>query len=719
MGAWLSFPRRSKKEKMISVRPFGRHLWRISAPYYSQVLRDCAKAVPGIRWEGAEKCWVGYVDAVDAVARALEAKDAPVNRNTLPKGGDAPFDASLPCLPVSYEGLRDYQKVGVDFLVCNGASGVLLADDMGCVDGESIVSINRAAVTRKVTIAWLYNNLATRKTGDYAVTRIRSLCGDTFRLNDVIRVLDKGIKPVLRIKLTSGKTIRVTPDHEFVTPHGDCRADALVRGQAVWVNGGKVVFIPKEDRVSSVRADGETHVYDIVCADPHRNFVANGIVVHNCGKSAQALRAARAFRNKTVIVCPSYVRGVWGNPQGQIEKWWPDAYPHTVVLGGTRPTPLTDETQVVIIHYDVVHAWVDTLIALGVRTFIGDEGHLLQNPKSRRSIACRAIARVCVIRMILTGTPMQNRPKDLWNVIDILSEGRMGANFFNFGIVFCNGHKEQVTPEKIVWDFKGVSNADELRTRMKFFMLRRTKADVALEIPPKTRQIIDVEVTKRHRYDVSLELLKSTSALRRALNVAADGKLKEAASLVRDYSEGHKVVVFTYRKSVAEFIVNSMTAARVKSAFIHGDVPQKKRDAIIVDAQQCKTDHVLAATIDSTSTGIDLSYADVCVFVELTWEPHKLAQAEARLHRFGQTRPVLIVYLIARGTGDELILQTVISKLETFENIIGSTGDLKSDLDSAPKGQDALDALYEAVVARQAVLEAAQIKIQKKKKVKS
>jgi SNF2 family DNA or RNA helicase len=540
----------------IRVSRFGAHLWKIGAPYYSAALRDCAKSVPGMRWEGV---WVGYADAVDAVYRRLEARGANLQRGDLPTG---PEKVETGSLLTSYKDLRDYQKIGVDFLLANGPTGALLADDMGL------------------------------------------------------------------------------------------------------------------------------------------------------GKSAQALRAARAFRGKTLVVCVSYARDNWAGREeelgkkSEVEKWWPDGFKNSLILSGTKPSlipVISQETQIVIIHYDILHAWVDALIAWGVRTIILDECQFCQSETSRRSKAARVIARTCAVRIGLSGTPMENRPRNLWNICDILSEGRFGENFFRYGVVFCNGHKEQITLDKVIWDFKGSSNEDELRHRLKFFMLRRTKVDVAAELPAMTRTIVNIDVGRKYQFQVTPVIAKSKKAMRRILNVAADGKLKEAVTLIRDYAEGRKVVVFTHRRRIAEYVVEAMTGYKVNASFIHGGVTQPKRLAIVKDAIRCKTDHVLAATINSMGTSIDLSYASVCVFLELTWEPSKLAQAESRLHRFGQKLPVLTVYIIARGTADELILHKVISKLGLQSDLgMGLSNGLQEDLDDAPKGQDALDELARAVEEQEA-----------------
>lgn len=258
--------------------------------------------------------------------------------------------------------------------------------------------------------------------------------------------------------------------------------------------------------------------------------------------------------------------------------------------------------------------------------------------------------------------------------------------------------------KKVVWKFDGVSNADELHRRLSFMMLRRTKEDVGLELPSKTRLVVNLDVSSKHRHGITQQLFQSKAAMRRALDASADGKLPDVAkTILLDLEQDARVVCFTHRRAIAEYFADAAATAGFATSVIHGGVDQNRRDVRIAEARRATGAHILAATIDTCSSSIDLTYASVGNFAELSWVPSTLAQAEARLHRSGQTKPVLIRYFIARGTADELILQSVISKLDAFEKIIGGADDnLKNDLDSAPKGDEALKRLYEAMVARQA-----------------
>jgi SWI/SNF-related matrix-associated actin-dependent regulator 1 of chromatin subfamily A len=444
------------------------------------------------------------------------------------------------------------------------------------------------------------------------------------------------------------------------------------------------------------------------------------------GKSACAARAARALRQKTLVVCPNFVKGVW---EKELAKWWPAAV--HVTLNGTKPNleelthcrvhrrsksgkqAVTVEPaaiDVAIINYDVAHAWVSTLQEWGFRTVIFDEGHYLQSQKSRRSLACRALAEAAIYKIALTGTPLTNRPKDLFNLVDTISPGRFG-NFFQYGLAFCDAHREEVTRDKVVWVFDGKSNPEELGRRLKFFMLRRTKEDVLLELPSKTRQVLEVDVPAKVRISPNASMLHSPKILRAALNAAADGKIPQVIELVRSHvDEGHSVIVACHRRAVAETISNAF--ADVGSGLIHGGFSLAQRQATID-----RKPTVLAVTIESVGVGIDLTFANVMVVAELTWEPHELAQLEARTHRFGQKRNVLIQYVIAKGTTDELIADAVIQKLDTINRVIGKSADgLKEDLEGSNNPIDPLKALYDAFMASSPAEEERPVEKPKRKK---
>jgi SNF2 family DNA or RNA helicase len=399
------------------------------------------------------------------------------------------------------------------------------------------------------------------------------------------------------------------------------------------------------------------------------------------GKSFQTVKAVRALRRKTIIVCEAHVRGVWerepelDDKGGELAKWWPKA--EVFKPYGVTPSPVPPKADVVVIHYDIIYAWVDALLewAADDLTIVFDEFQVLLSATSRRSEACRTLAHAARGRVGLSGTPPVDKIKNLHNAVDTICPGRFGE-FFPFAMRYAGALQKEVDgPEKtkkLVWDFSGRSNVKELRQRLDWFCLRRTKREVMKELPALQRQIVDVEVPPKFRVAMNARLVGDRGQMRRALDSAADGKLKSVLELIRGHLEaGQRVIVGTYRRAVCEKIADAI-GEYAPTKFIHGGIPLTRRNKIIAELRRVEGPVCLVTNIDCTKTGIDLTFANVGVIAELVWEPHELVQWEARAHRFGasEKEPVLMQYVIARGTGDELILHAVINKLDNFLDLV-------------------------------------------------
>jgi hypothetical protein len=480
--------------------------------------------------------------------------------------------------------------------------------------------------------------------------------------------------------------------------------------------GGLVQFIPSEDSVISVEPAGETDVYDIVCADPHRNFVANGIIVHNCGKTPQAIIAAEARLSFGVVptpttplvlvLCPALAKRHW---EREIKRWTGH---DATVLQGLRAGALP-ETRYIICNYDIIHGarrrdaagvmhahselpgWGEALAGRFL-VAICDESHMLRGKSSQR---LKAVAKLCKnipVVWMLSGTPMPNYVRDLWPQIDLMSGGLAGP-YWPWIKRYGDAHQA-----KYGWVDTGSSDLEELGARLAFFMLGRSTAAAALELPEKRRELfkVDVEMTAPTVREAH-EALSRGNAVARALRATAKAKRPMVvAQAVEALQAKQKVVVFTYHREQADAVAKAIKAqVECTLLCVHGDLSPDGRDAQATVFRDAASPACFVATIDSVGMAISLVGADLVLFGDLLYEPWKLLQAEKRCHRHGSTCRVLVRYLVAIGTIDEALAETVIAKLANIEEALGSdpeAGGLSGLLIEDPKTTATIvDALFE------------------------
>jgi SNF2 family DNA or RNA helicase len=421
------------------------------------------------------------------------------------------------------------------------------------------------------------------------------------------------------------------------------------------------------------------------------------------GKSAQAIATFDAIMPSgvIVIVCPAIVVHHW---EAQITRWGthfgtevplPDELPSRKA---ERAPVLESQRRWVVMSHDIARArqLAGTFpIAAGV---VLDEIHAYCDPRNKRTSAMRewregSGAGVPVLGM--TGTPMPAYVRQLWSPLDLLHPGRWGSKW-KFERRYANGHTQELQVgdrKRDIWVADGVTHADELATRLQAVMLRRLKADVALELPPLTRQIIEVDPSKREEAaaDVEADDLPPVPGahIRDALAAAEGRKLSHCLDLAREViAAGGRPLILTLRRSSASWL-----ASRLGVEAVTGDTPAQDRAATLqVDGAPCGV-----ATLASVTTGIDLISFDTVIMAGLDWVPSTMLQGEARAHRLGQLRSVVVYYLVALGTVDEAVRERVIDRLDTFATLMG--GDATNGMGETLRG-GSVDELLASLAAQ-------------------
>jgi SNF2 family DNA or RNA helicase len=393
------------------------------------------------------------------------------------------------------------------------------------------------------------------------------------------------------------------------------------------------------------------------------------------GKSAQALAAATALNAEhAVVVAPAITRSGWLKQQ---QRWAPGL-------------------QLEVYSYEAFTKVVKggAILPVFAPLLIVDEIHYASNPKSQRSKALAAwrAANPAAPILGLTGTPMTAEPRDLWHPLNLLWPGRFGTQW-QFEKRYCDGRWVEIpNAQKTVWVADGCSRAEELAARLARVMLRRTKAQVALELPPRERVIVEVEIpaTARRALAKAAVALDGRAGVSTLLSNIEEYKIEEACELAEQAKRnGERVLLLTTRRETAEVL-----GQRLNAPSADGSDSVAARERLLANAP------VAVATLYSVSTGVDyLSGFSTLIMVGLDWLPSVVLQGESRVHRIGSDKPVTIYYLIGRGTLDEVVRERVIERLDTFAELTG--GDASGGFGDSLRGgsEDELLASIVAAVA--------------------
>ena len=312
-----------------------------------------------------------------------------------------------------------------------------------------------------------------------------------------------------------------------------------------------------------------------------------------------------------------------------------------------------------------------------------DEVHYLKNPDAQRTKAALSVQ--ADKKIMLTGTPIPNRPIEIQAVAGYLDDKSFG-NRFGFGKRYASLHKKQVTRNKSVWDWSGASNLDELQRRLRqSFMIRRKKDEVLKDLPAKVKQIIELpyesykkEIKAEYsafedynnknknpnvdpysldadQFSTSIDFA-SMSSQRKA---TAEKKVKAVVEHLESFNE--PVVVMAHHRDVIAQLEAELIKQDKKVVVLTGEKNQVERNEAVEAFQSGKAD-VFIGSIKAAGVGLTLTRASKMVFAELDWVPSDIAQAEDRIHRIGQESSVLIQYIVVEGSLDAVFAKKIVDK---------------------------------------------------------
>ena len=374
--------------------------------------------------------------------------------------------------------------------------------------------------------------------------------------------------------------------------------------------------------------------------------------------------AAAALENlPALIVCPAIAKTVWATAVHNLN---PET-PILVVNGKASAQGLTKQPGVTIINYDLIQYLPEKA---NFATLVLDECHRIKNPKAARTKAALSLTKACPRVYALSGTPIPNRPIELWPVLHGLGIYRGG--WYDFATRYA---KMWVAPWGM--DVSGASNIPELKALMKPHVLRRKKEDVFTNYKEPQVSLItfDLPIDRREReFDVEAlvrnpDAVLAFEGLAEIMREAGEKKIKPATEFIDDLLQsGEPVVVFVHHKDVAKGLMETLKAH--KPVLVVGDTPRAARDKAIADFQAGKT-KLIIGNLQSMSEGVDLSTADTIVFVECTWSTSALEQASSRVENIKKDGIKPLIYLLTiRASLDHEILARVLVKQGIVSQII-------------------------------------------------
>lgn len=334
---------------------------------------------------------------------------------------------------------------------------------------------------------------------------------------------------------------------------------------------------------------------------------------------------------------------------------------------------------------DLAHGW-DGLVL--------DEHHLGKGKLSARTQAVMALAKQSRIVWSATATPVADRLRDLWPQWHVVASKAAGRTSSRFERRYCHAQQGQYG-----WDNSGPCAPDsgcvyctettaELKRRLTFFFIVRTREVIRDLIPPKRRERIHITSDKAVRA-IDRGAGRDKRAIEGAIAIAADAKLEDCVGVATDYlHSGGKVVFVGNRlawvpKAVAaiERAVSKVRKTKDRLWLRHatGETPAPVRRALADEYMQQRGPAILVATMGAVCESMDLQDSDALISCALPYTPKEITQLEGRVSRIGQKRPCTIYYPIADGTIDERIEEQLLGKLAIVEGVGADTEESNFD----------------------------------------
>lgn len=407
------------------------------------------------------------------------------------------------------------------------------------------------------------------------------------------------------------------------------------------------------------------------------------------GKTVQALALLKSLNVEmpSIVVCPKSLMHNWHK---EIRKFIPTM--SVVVVEGNRATreeliKRYGKCKLFITSYSLLRNDIDLYEKLGFYYAVLDEAQHIKNYQTKVAKSVKALN--AQFRLVLTGTPMENSIRELWSIFDFIMPGYLGSRKH-----FIEFYDREIERDKRSEALK------ELNLKIKPFMLRRTKAEVLTELPPKIEQVSSVPLSdeqsvlynnilrqlraeifglvEKNGYVKSrMHILSALVKLRQICNhpgmiypeLAGNEDTSAKMDLLREIlyesiDGGHRILLFSQFVKMLHIIRDFLRKEDIDFEYLDGKTTDRLE---VVDRfNATPTTPIILVSLKAGGTGLNITGADIVVHFDPWWNPMVERQATDRAYRMGQTRSVNVYKFITEGTIEEKILKMQEDKSDIF-----------------------------------------------------
>lgn len=395
------------------------------------------------------------------------------------------------------------------------------------------------------------------------------------------------------------------------------------------------------------------------------------------GKTIEIAGTLNQLRSpRVLIVCPASLRLNWIQ---ELQKWLSYA---------------PESLEVVSVDSVWRKGVFSRLVATSFDFMAVDEAQYIKEMDSKRSMACAALAAKSKRVVLMTGTPVKNRPRDAFHLLHILAPD-IFQDYRQFALRYCAAFQQTIYvkggKKRTIWNDNGSSNLEELNDILRStIMLRRSKEDALPQLPKKRRQLIEVEGAAKEvkaektaweevcasiGYEEALRQMESGAGIaftematkRKTVAISKIPFVVEHVSNLLD--SGEKVILFAHHRDVISGLSDGLKD--YSPVTYVGGMNEKQKDEAkrrFIEDDACR---VFIGNIQAAGTGLTLTVSSTVVFAEMSYCPSDMEQCEDRACRIGQTAAsVLVQHIVLAGSLDVTMGHKLLEKQKIADIIL-------------------------------------------------